>query len=248
MNIYLAGEREEKNGKKITTWEGIFILESYFYARNNKHFSRLIKTSSEILLDSGAFSFLNSNSATHWDEYLGKYADFINQYDIKLFFELDIDPIVGLQKVEQMRNKLEQLTGKKPIPVWHKNRGKQYFVDMCKEYDYVSLGGIVTREIPRKIYEGLFPWFIATAHANKTKIHALGYCSMEGLKKYKFDSVDSTTWVGGNLGGFIYHFNAYKGIIEQYKKPSGTKVKSAKTAMHNFKEWVRFSNYAKYHL
>ncbi len=61
------------------------------------------------------------------------------------FFELDIDRIVGLEKVEEFRRRIESKTGKQSIPVWHSNRGWQYFVNMCKEYNYVSIGGIAKR-------------------------------------------------------------------------------------------------------
>lgn len=95
---------------------------------------------------------------------------------------MDIDSVVGLAEVERLRHKLERMTGKKPIPVWHKNRGKEYFVKMCEEYPYVAIGGIVTKEIPRKVYETAFPWFINTAHKHKAKIHGLGYTTVANLQ------------------------------------------------------------------
>lgn len=243
MDLYLAGEHECKNGNKIASWQGVNILESFYYAGKNKHFERLVKTADKLLLDSGAFTFIkNNHNKIDWDKYLGQFADFINQYDIKLFFELDIDPLVGLTKVEQMRIKLEQLTSKKPIPVWHKNRGKQYFVDMCKEYPYVALGGIALKEIPRKKFETFFPWFINTAHNNNSKIHGLGYTG--DLQKYHFDSVDSSAWIRGNIGSYLYKFNPITGKMEQIKK-TGYRVKSFATAQNNFNEWVKFSKYAK---
>lgn len=225
------------------------ILESFYYLRKNEEFMALAKHFGSFLLDSGAFTFMTGahKGAINWDEYVEDYARFINKHDIKLFFELDIDSVVGLQEVERLREKLEALTGKKPIPVWHKNRGKEYFIKMCENYPYVALGGIVTKEIPRQKYEKGFPWFIKTAHDHKCKIHGLGYTTVANLKKYHFDSVDSTAWLYGNRGGYLYKFNPRTGLLEQLGK-EGCRLKSREGAVNNFNEWVKFGKYAEIHL
>jgi hypothetical protein len=179
-----------------------------------------------------------------WDEYIEQYADLINRWDVKLFFELDIDVVVGLAEVERLRKKLETLTNKQCIPVWHRNRGKDYFLRMCEEYKYVSIGGIVTQEIPRKIYEQAFPWFINIAHQNGCKIHGLGYTNISGLHKYHFDSVDSTAWLYGNRGGYLYKFKPDTGTLEQIQSKDKGRLKPRISALHNFIEWIKFSKYA----
>lgn len=219
------------------------ILESYWYIRSNEKYMEILKRCGSFMLDSGAFTFLKQNDTEtiDWERYITEYAQFINKHDIKLFFELDIDKIVGIKEVERLRDKLESLTGKKCIPVWHINRGKEYFIKMCKEYKYIALGGIAIKEIPTKVYEKYFPWFINTAHQYGTKIHGLGYTSIEGLKKYKFDSVDSTRWLHGNIGGYIYKFNPTTKNIETIKNDKRLKAKEG--AINNFIEWVKFTKY-----
>ena len=221
------------------------ILESFYYLRKNEEFMALAKHFGSFLLDSGAFTFMTGahKGAINWDEYVEDYARFINKHDIKLFFELDIDSVVGLQEVERLREKLEALTGKKPIPVWHKNRGKDYFIKMCENYPYVALGGIVTKEIPRQKYEKGFPWFIKTAHLHHCKIHGLGYTTILNLPKYHFDSVDSTAWLYGNRGGYLYKFNPSKGTMDQLHADNA-RLKSREGAVNNFREWVKLCKYA----
>lgn len=245
MNIYLAGEHDVKNGKSCQTWAGLNILESYIYARNNKHFPKLISTSEKFMLDSGAFTLRKGNDNVDWERYVCEYADFINQHNIKLFFELDIDNIVGIKRVESLRTLLENKTGLQSIPVWHPSRGKDYFLSMCKDYPYVALGGIVNANISKSEYIRHFPWFIAEAHKRGTKIHGLGFTRIPLLYEYKFDSVDSKAWVSGNLSGVVYRFN--NGKMDKFTK-KGCRLKSAPVAQHNFNEWVKFSNYAKIHL
>ena len=260
MKVYIAGDnnkkkilREQLYGCDFFTGEnnlkGINILESFYYLRKNEEFMTLVKHFGSFLLDSGAFTFMSGShkGGINWDEYVEEYAAFINRWNVQLFFELDIDSVVGLTEVERLREKLEALTGKKPIPVWHRNRGKEYFIKMCENYPYVALGGIVTKEIDRKKYETAFPWFIKTAHDHKCKIHGLGYTTVANLKKYHFDSVDSTAWLYGNRGGYLYKFNPRTGLLEQLDK-EGCRLKSREGAVNNFNEWVKFGKYAEIYL
>ena len=225
------------------------ILESFYYCRKNNAVPDLLPLLDGFLLDSGAFTFLQGNGGKcDWNSYVEEYADWINRYDVELFFELDIDTVIGLKEVERLRDKLETLTNKKPIPVWHKSRGLDYFLEMCERYPYVALGGIAIKEIPRQTYEKCFPWFISEAHKRGAKIHALGYTNIEGLHKYHFDSVDSTAWLYGNRGGYLYRFNPVTGTMDQYKADGEMRLKSREAAKHNFLEWNKFQRYAKRYL
>jgi hypothetical protein len=117
---------------------------------------------------------------------------------------------------------------------------------MCEDYNYVAIGGIVSKEITQKEYNN-FTFLINVAHKNNAKIHGLGFTNLKGLTKYKFDSVDSTAWVSGNRFGAVYKFNGK--TMVKYNKPTGTRLAdSQKTALHNFNEWVKFQKYAEKYL
>ena len=235
LNIYIYKELEKEKNKKHLP-----ILISYYYM--TKKTEQLLPEYKNILLDSGAFTFMNNfKGKVNWDEYIKNYADFINKYDIKYFFELDIDAIEGIKEVERLRNKLETLTNKKCIPVWHKSRGLEYWKKMTKEYDYVAIGGIVVKEIKQKEYKYFKP-LLEIAKKNKCKVHGLGFTNLKLLHKYHFYSVDSTAWTSGNMFGSIYKFE--KNTLKKYNKPEGKKVKSKDTAINNFIEWTKFSEYA----
>ena len=244
MDIFLAGTYSRPS--VITDTDKIFVLESFYYVK--EWMNPYIKEHWNFMLDSGAFTFM-SNKETgkniDWDNYVERYANYINELDIVLFLELDIDVIVGIKEVERLRTKLEKLTNKQSIPVWHKSRGKDYWFKMCDEYNYVAIGGIVTGEIKAHQYS-VFKYLIKEAKKRNTKVHGLGFTSAEGLKRYRFDSVDSTVWIYGNRGGFVYQFNG-RDIIK-INKPVNTRVKAKKVAINNFKEWVKFQKYAKENL
>lgn len=246
MEIYLADSearaKQMNEDSKDNLFKGTNILQSYYYC-NEFTEKVVIPSCDSFMLDSGAFTFFSSGKHVDWNEYIKKYADFITRNDVKLFFELDIDSLVGYENVLLLRKKLESLTNRKCIPVWHKSRGLDEFVKMCKEYDYVALGGIVAKEITQKEYK-YFPKLIKIAHENGAKIHGLGFTNLVGLTKYHFDSVDSTSWVSGNRFGSIYKFNG-KTMVKYDKKEGQRLSDSRKVAVHNFNEWVKFAEYAK---
>lgn len=98
-----------------------------------------------------------------------------------------------------MRAMLEKGTGKKCIPVWHKSRGLEEWRKLTKEYDYVAIGGIVTKEIKRKEYKYFSPMLsiakenVATVsiyygQKHKKEIEcARKVADYYGLKHYEFD-------------------------------------------------------------
>ena len=222
-----------------------YILESFYYADEDTE--RLIPYFGDFLLDSGAFTFMqNTKKTLDWNEYIKQYADFINRNNIDKFFELDIDCVVGYEEVKNLRFKLEKLTGKQSIPVWHKSRGYSEFERLCDEYSYVAIGGIVSKEIKPDQYKA-FPSMISEAHKRHCKIHGLGFTNLKLLPKYHFDSVDSTAWTTGNRFGFIYQFNG-KTMIK-HDAPKGKRLAdSRKVALINYTEWIKFQKYAEVHL
>lgn len=255
LDMYLVGHHDGgmprwmlKNKEKLPGVEensiNVAILESFYYA--DEWTERVIPKLSRFLLDSGAFTFFSQGKRVDWDDYLTRYISFIKKNRVERFFELDIDPLVGYKKVLEMREHLESETGRKCIPVWHKSRGKAAFLEMCRDYDYVAIGGIVSGEIKKADYR-YFPWFIQQAHQNGAKIHGLGFTNLAGVEQYHFDSVDSTAWTCGNRFGKMYCFNGRS--ISTRDAPKGKRFADPDAlAIHNFNEWVKFQRYAEKYL
>lgn len=242
MRLFLAGNvgNEKWNSDPNTP-----ILESFMYI--NETAKTVIPQLKTFLLDSGAFTFLEKGKKgkiIDWDEYVDHYAQFICDFKIDHFFELDIDALIGFDRVIELRRRLERQTNRQPIPVWHISRGiGQFKRDVC-EYPYVALGGIVSGEWSAQAMQA-FPWFINEAHRRGTKIHGLGYTSLSGIRRYHFDSVDSTAWTTGNRFGYLYYFNGKD--MRKLNVPEGRRLSTNEAAQHNFNEWVKFSKYAETH-
>lgn len=234
------------------------VLDSFYYFRKAsdntiKKMMSYIKSDKckTFILDSGAFTYMESAKVSDkliyddFEQYIREYCDFINKWDIEHFVEMDIDLVVGIKKVEEYRKTIERLTGKPVIPVFHRERGEKYFHRMCEEYDYVAVGGLVGTTYARQHYHYL-QWFIDVAHANNAKIHGLGFTSIEGLKKYNFDTVDSTSWLSGSRFASINVWNPITKKFDKYNKPRGKQTVKGFYRLadkYNGKAWIQFGKY-----
>lgn len=251
MKIFLAGVipcGQKKNigggfDLAIKSWKP-YILESFYYADEDTE--RLLPYYGDFLLDSGAFTFMQGTSGSvNWDEYVERYAAFINRNNIDKFFELDIDTVAGYEKVKYLRGKLERLTGRQPIPVWHKCRGIEEYKRHAEEFPYIAIGGYVTKELTPKDYER-FPAMISFAHTKGAKVHCLGYTNLKNLRIHHFDSVDSTAWTTGNRFGYLYWFDGK--TMQKRDAPKGHRISDSRAAaLNNYIEWIKFQKYAETH-
>ena len=248
------GETEEEMRERISS---VYLLTSFWeiFGRYKRGYIPFWVYQQRHMLDSGAFSFMQGSGLqkdVDWDAYIDQYIGCIKETNQQYFFELDIDVCVGLKKVEEYRDKIEQAVGRATIPVWHKSRGKEYWLRLVEEYDYVSIGGIVAGEIKRTDYKYL-PWFLETARKNNCKVHALGFTGFADIHKYPFYSVDSTSWLsGGRFFGGVYttKINKYGQRILT-KRDVGDDMRCKKTAdMHllNFEVWASYQKYAEKYL
>lgn len=247
MIVYLAGFKTIKKRWNKPT-DDIFLLSS-FWEHKEGRFGEYV-TQEKHILDSGAFSAINDKTGKYknfdWNAYVKKYIAFIKQTNQKLFFELDIDCVVGLKKVEDYRKQIEDAVGISPIVCWHANRGAEYWIKCCEEYSYVAIGTTTASDAGKKIRANpdVLNWFINHAHKNNAKIHGLGFTSIPWLKKLKFDSVDSTTWLSGQYAQLAF-FN--KDEIKKIRQPN-KRGKTSLMQVHNFSEWVKFQKYAEQNL
>lgn len=250
MKVYVAnitrleGDTKQTQENPVCVIQDANILDSFFYA-NEFTENVVIPNCKNFLLDSGAFTFLQSGKKVDWRKYVREYADFVIRNRVKDYFELDIDKIVGFNNVLKIRQYLAEKIGVLPIPVWHRSRGYQQFLDDAERYPYVAIGGIAIKDIKRSEFP-VFHRLIQDAHDRGAKVHGLGFTAMSELPKYKFDTVDSSSWSAGNRFGFVYMFDGEKMI--QIQKPPGKRVKSSETAVHNFLEWKKFCEYAEVNL
>ena len=235
MKLFLAGLESSYSWLPID--KAKYVLSSYAYIK--KGLADNISKWDMFLLDSGAFTFRKKSNNVNWNNYIDGYIKFINEYNVDYFFELDIDNIVGYENVLVLRKKLEQGTGKQCIPVWHKSRGIENYIELCQTYNYIALGS--STKFKDKENHTFLRHLLSVARQNNCKVHGLGFTS-KMIKKYDFYSVDSTTWDGYRYGS-LYRFK--NGDINYIKPPKGKGLTRDYriVTQNNFAEWCKYQKY-----
>lgn len=203
MKVFLSGleasgEFEEIN-RLIPRYKN--ILCSYYYLRQDV-FKKILNKCDLMIIDSGAHSF-QKGKQVDWVGYTERYAEWIRKNDcakIVGYFEMDVDNVLGYEKVLELRKILESVTDK-VIPVWHKNRGVKEFKKMCREYSgrVVAITGFKNEDIKDEQYI----MFLKYAKQNGCKVHCLGMTRKKILDSVPFDFVDSSSWKQQALYGRI---------------------------------------------
>lgn len=211
-------------------------LISYYYIKNREDIAEFIRDNSEeILVDSGAHSF-QKGTKVDWDKYTQDYANFIKRFDrdnVVGYFEMDVDNIIGYDKVLELR-KVLKLVSDKIIPVWHKNRGLDEYKKMCKEYAgrIVAITGFKNEDIKDEQYL----MFLKYAKKYNCKVHCLGMTRKKILDEVPFDYVDSSSWKQASIYGRIGN----RKVTQEFSKQSREVV-----FFENYKEAMKMQGYYK---
>lgn len=202
MKIFLSA-LENGNNEKILERKLLWNLMSFYYIKGKRKLAEEIRDKSElIMIDSGAHSF-QKGTKVNWEEYTRQYAQFIKEFDrpnVVGYFEMDVDNIIGYDKVLELRAILESVSDK-IIPVWHKNRGLDEFKKMCQDYagKVVAITGFKNEDI--KDHQYLM--FLKYARKYHCKVHCLGMTRKKILDEVPFDYVDSSSWRQDGIYGRI---------------------------------------------
>lgn len=242
MRVFLAGVISHKYYDQVPE---SFVLESYEYIKE-QHEPYLSKAR-DLIIDSGAFTYMQKLDNKHLDftDFIDDYIEFIKRNNITKFMEFDLDRVKGIGWVEDVRRYLEKKTNRPSIPVWHKTRGIDYFKRLCRDYDYIAIGGIGTTaadEIHPPDYPKLKP-LVDYAHKCNCKVHGLGFTVQKYLPIVHFDSVDSKSWLG-TCWGKMFRFNNLQGVMQSVPH-KGLRIKDHRALEQlNLKEWIKYQRYA----
>lgn len=210
MELYLGGSYDKVCIQESKKNNNLFILQTFYDLRSMK--TEKVKCLIELpeihfMLDSGAFTFMNSGKKVAWEQYINEYIEFINKWDIDRFIELDLYGVLGVENTEHIRKYIEKKTGKKPIPVYHGTLPVSYFRELCQEYSYVAISATGTIESSKWTRnKKALKQMIKIGHSYGTKLHGLGYTRLENINnpEVQFDSVDSSSWLYGSRFGVMY--------------------------------------------
>lgn len=234
MKIFLSAiETNEKVPKSIKKMK--YNLMSYYYIKNKISLAEYIRDNTKlIIIDSGAHSF-QFGKKVNWVEYTKQYAEFIKEFDrpnVVGYFEMDIENIISLKKVYELREILESVSNK-IIPVWHPERGIKNYEKMCQKYHdkVIAIGGFRGTDIK----DEQFLMFLKVAKKYNCKVHCLGMTRKKVLDKVPFDFTDSSSWKQDAIYGRITN---KKKVSREYSKNNTLKV-----MIENYKEAMKMQEY-----
>lgn|GEM_PF-2627900 len=272
MKIFLTGSNNVKELRNFVDMKIKYILLSFinFYNFRDKrniyeklwgkeknmrldyNMQSVLSKFDKVMIDSGAFSYMSGAIKKQKPREVDKFAENYGRWlrDNREFYhyfeELDLDFLIDIKKIEEYRVHLEKCAGKPCIPVWHINRGLEYWKKIVKDYEYVAIGGLVTGEITGM--EKYASFLINIAHQNNCKVHGLGYTKLCYLQYIHFDSVDSITFRMGSIVGAYFSFFDKKmyridppELKRKYQKSS--KISSNEYNLINLRAWKVYSDY-----
>lgn len=192
MKLYYAGA-EDKQYEGVLVKMGITRkLESFHHLKGKPPCTATRPGYWDALLDSGGYSARTANIEISVEN----YASFINTYDAKLVFELDV-----MEKKERDYN-FQYIQDHCPdayqIPIMHYGDfilGKRKtLIKMAEEFPYIAIGGFAGSRLGQREARAYLN-FIFSITGKKTRVHGLGITSDRWLNEFPFYSVDSTTWI-----------------------------------------------------
>lgn len=195
------------------------LLISYWYIRQKwsdfvKFVEYLREVDGVLMVDSGAHTFKSDKeNRAHWekassyDEYINEYVQFCYDYsnDIYCCVNIDMDNWVGVDVVDKWNDKYFRPLNKATNVIFNVdskvNRlgvkdhsgGLIRLKEYAKDFDYIGVN--------RKIANNYANIVAKEAKINKCKVHGFAVTSLNILKSNPFFSVDSTSWLMGDIFG-----------------------------------------------
>ena len=217
-------------------------LTTYFNYVNSKKCESFI-------LDSGAFSMImlernGKKQNVDLEKYIAEYIAFIKKWKIKRYIELDIDSVIGYDKVKEIRNKLEKETGVKSMPVFHnKYRTKKDLDEIIKNYDYICISNYNLKKTGTNTIKNIKN-FVLYCNSKGIKVHGLALTGKKITEEVPFYSVDSSSHTKTvRFGGYSIFDNEHKKMVsyntENRLTKKGIKFYFTKT----FNEWKKYQKY-----
>ena len=183
------------------------LLESYHYINKQSFVDAIRNAGDKVFLDSGAFSAyslgVKIDLPTYCD-YIIRNQDIIRVEDgVMMASVLDGigDPLLTWQNQQRM----EKL-GAKPLPCFHAGEDERYLEHYVKNYEYITLGGMVggsTKQLMiwlDRIWEN---YLTDGSGRPRLKVHGFGITAIPLMERYPWYSCDSSSWIQSAAFGAV---------------------------------------------
>lgn len=218
MNIYMAavhsnGYCHTNRYEKLNDHEKHIantmphLLESYHYINKDSYVNAIREKGDKVFVDSGAFSAftlgVKIDLPTYCD-YIKKNSDIILVEDGILIASV-LDGIGDAQETYDNQMAMESL-GVRPLPCFHAGEDERYLDHYVKNYEYITLGGMVGSSTKQLMIwlDRMWEEHLTDGAGNALiKVHGFGITSIPIMERYPWHSCDSSSWIQSAAYGTV---------------------------------------------
>lgn len=209
-NNYMVGQRQYEafNEREQQVVHNLpHILESYHYIGKQRYVDDIRRNADTVFLDSGAFSAYTLGidlSVADYCDYIQRNLDIVKVEDNVLIASV-LDGIGD--PLQTYRNQLEmEARGVRPLPCFHAGEDERYLEWYVKNYEYITLGGMVGSSTKQLCIwlDRMWDKYLTDGAGNaRIKVHGFGITSVPIMERYPWHSCDSSSWVQSTAFGTI---------------------------------------------
>lgn len=225
-NNYMPGQKlyEDFNEHEKTIVHKLpHILESYHYVGKQRYVDDMRRDGAKVFLDSGAFSAHTLKIKLD----IGDYCDYIKRNMDIIRVEdgvLMASVLDGIgDDLQTYRNQLTmEALGVRPLPCFHAGEDERYLEWYVKNYEYITLGGMVgvsTKQLSVWLDRVWNKYLIDGSGKPRIKVHGFGITSIPLMERYPWYSCDSSSWIQSTSFGTVVT-PAYGAVSVSEKSPS----------------------------
>ena len=183
------------------------LLESYHYINKDTFVAAIREKGDQVFLDSGAFSAYTLGvdlDLPTYCEYIKKNEDIIRREDGILMASV-LDGIGDAQLTYENQLAMES-HGVTPLPCFHVGEDERYLEWYIKNYEYITLGGMVatsTKQVSIWL-DRIWDKYLTDGSGNpRIKVHGFGVTSVPLMARYPWWSCDSSSWIQAAAFGSV---------------------------------------------
>lgn len=183
------------------------ILESYHYVGKQRYVDDMRRDNAQVFLDSGAFSAFTLGvtiTVEDYCNYINRNRDIIRVEDGTVMASV-LDGIGD--PLQTWRNQMEmEMRGARPLPCFHAGEDERYLEHYVKNYDYITLGGMVgssTKQLCVWLDRMWERYLTDGSGRPRLKVHGFGITAIPIMERYPWYSVDSSSWIQSAAFGSI---------------------------------------------
>lgn len=175
------------------------ILESYHYVGKQQYVNAMRNNNAKVFVDSGAFSAytlgVEIDLPTYCD-YIKRNMDIIRVEEGSVMASV-LDGIGDPLQTYRNQLRMESL-GVRPLPCFHAGEDERYLEWYIKNYEYITLGGMVGSSTKQLCIwlDRIWDRYLTDGSGNpRIKVHGFGITAIPIMERYPWYSCDSSSWI-----------------------------------------------------